>query len=123
MAGGVTFLPRSIDKARASLPGGNLGEYAIEGITQWMLEKFGIEIPAFVAAVAAARGDDDVAAFVREHTTQAKIDEWNAYVLRRLPRDGDRAAALEAYPWLASRPDLTLSVDVLEEDDRRSFAS
>jgi hypothetical protein len=120
-AGGIIFLPRSIDKARASLPGGNLGEYTIEGITQWMLEKLGLEVSAFVAAVAAARNDDDVVGFVYERTTKATIDEWNAFVLQRQSRGGNRAEALLAHPWLHARPDLTLSVDVLEEDDRQSF--
>jgi hypothetical protein len=121
-AGGVIFLPRSIDKARASFPGGNLGEYTIEGITQWMLEKLGVEISAFTAAVERARDDDDVVAFVSERTTQATIDEWNASILQRLSRGGNRAEALVAHPWLVTRPDLTLSVDVLEEDDRQSFS-
>jgi hypothetical protein len=120
-AGGVIFLPRSIDKARASLPGGHLGEYTLEGITQWMLEKLGLEVPAFTAAVAAARDDDDVVAFVCERTTQPVIDEWNAFIVQRQSRGGNRAEALLAHPWLHARPDLTLSVNVLEEDDRQSF--
>jgi len=120
-AGGVTFLPRSIDKARATLPGGDPGEYTMEGITQWMLEQLGLDIATFTAAVAAADTDDDVVAFVREHTTPAKIDEWNATIARRLSRNGNRAEALLAHPWLRARPDLTLSLDVLEEDDRQSF--
>jgi len=120
-AGGVIFLPRSIDKARASLPGGNLGEYTIEGLTQVMLEQLGVGIPAFTAAVEAARDDADVVAFVSERASQAAIDEWNASILKRLSRGGNRAEALVAHPWLHSRPDLTLSVDVLEEDDRQSF--
>jgi predicted trehalose synthase len=121
-AGGAIFLPRSIDKARAALPGGDLGEYTLEGITQMMLERFGLTIAEFTAAVAAAGGDDDVVAFVRERATQATIDEWNASIAQRLSRNGNRAEALVAHPWLHARPDLTLSLDVLEEDDRRSFA-
>jgi hypothetical protein len=120
--GGVTFLPRSIDKARAALPGGHLGDYTLEGITAVMLQKFGLDVAAFVAVVAAAPSEDDVAAFVRERVPPAGIDEWNVYMQRRRPRDGDRAAALELYPWLDERPDLLLSLDVLEEDDRRAFA-
>ena len=34
---GVVFLPRSIDKFRAALPGGNLSGYTIEGFTEKML--------------------------------------------------------------------------------------
>jgi hypothetical protein len=41
---GALFLPRSIDKVRATFPGGNLGDYAIEGFTEMMLEEFGITL-------------------------------------------------------------------------------
>ncbi len=122
-AGGVTFLARSIDKARATLPGGDPGEYTMEGITQRMLEHLGLDVATFSAAVASARDDDDVVAFVRERTTQAKIDAWNALIATRQSRNGNRAEALVAHPWLHARPDLTLSLDVLEEDDRQSFAT
>jgi hypothetical protein len=121
-AGGVTFLPRSIDKARATLPGGDSGEYTMEGLTQMMLDRFGLTIAEFTAAVAAARSDDEVVAFVLGRATQAQIGEWNAIIAQRLSRNGNRAEALVAHPWLHTRPDLTLSLDVLEEDDRQSFA-
>ncbi|MEA2690146.1 MAG: hypothetical protein QOD51_2753 [Candidatus Eremiobacteraeota bacterium] len=39
---GVTFLPRSIDKFRAALPGGNLAGYSLEGFAGRMLENLGI---------------------------------------------------------------------------------
>ncbi len=118
----IVFLPRTIDKLRASLPGGELGAYNIPGYSAMMLEALGIELDAFRAAVADAADDDGVAAFVSASTSQDRIEQWNALVLARLPRNGDRKAALEAYPWLRERPDLVLAVDVLEEDDRRHFA-
>jgi hypothetical protein len=120
--GGVIFLPRSIDKARATLPGGDPGPYVIPGFTGMMLETLGITADAFVAAVAAAATDDDVVAYVTAQTTPEKIDAWNAFVLQRQPRNGDRVAALEIYPWLGERPDLIVGLDVLDEDDRRYFA-
>jgi hypothetical protein len=120
--GGVIFLPRSIDKARATLPGGDPGPYVLPGFTGMMLETLGIGEAAFVSAVAAAASDDDVVAFVAAHTTPEKIAAWNAHVSQRRPRNGDRVAALEVYPWLAERPDLILGLDVLAEDDRQYFA-
>jgi hypothetical protein len=120
-AGGLIFLPRSIDKARAALPGGNLGDYTIDGLSQWMLDTLGVERASFVSAVAAARSDEDVVAFLQEHATRTEFERWNAYVLRREPRNGNRAEALQAYPWLHAHPELTLVLDVLEEDDRQSF--
>ena len=119
---GIVFLPRTIDKVRATLPGGSLGAYAIPGFSQMMIEALGMDVAAFTAAVAGAGSDDDVARFVQASTSLERIEQWNALILARLPRNGDRNAAYEAYPWLRERPDLVLAVDVLEEDDRQHYA-
>ena len=118
----VVFLPRTIDKVRATLPGGKLGVYNIAGFSQMLLDALGIDLDGFTAAVAGAANDDAVAAFVTASTSADRIAEWNAFVLARLPRGGDREAAYESYPWLRERPDLVLALDVLEEDDRQHFA-
>lgn len=120
-AGGILFLPRTIDKARATLPGGDLGVYKIEGFTASMLEMFDIPLSEFCAVVAKATSDEDVATFVRGRVDDATIAKWDDFARNRLPRNGDRAAAIEHYPWLALRPDLILTLDVLEEDDRQMF--
>jgi hypothetical protein len=121
--GGIIFLPRSIDKARAHQAGGNPGPYVLRGFTQQMLDMLGITQAAFGEAVAAAASDDDVVAYVLAHTSAEQIANWNAYVSARQPRNGDRVGALEVYPWLGERPDLLLGLDVLEEDDNRYFAA
>ncbi|MDP9106911.1 MAG: DUF5069 domain-containing protein [Candidatus Eremiobacteraeota bacterium] len=118
----VVFLPRTIDKVRATLPGGTLGAYNIPGFSQMLLDGLGIDLVHFTAAVSDARDDAGVAAFVTASSSPDRIAEWNALILARLPRNGDRAAALEVYPWLRERPDLVLALDVLEEDDRQHFA-
>lgn len=120
---GIIFLPRSIDKARAYLEGGNRNGYNIPGVTGGMLERFGISNDDFIAAVGTASGDADVVAFVRRHANQTTIDEWNAFVKDREPR-GNRnlPEVLEIYPWLKEQPDLRLVLDILAEDDRRLFA-
>ena len=120
---GVIFLPRSIDKARAHQPGGDPGPYVLRGFTQQMLDMLGIPAEGFATAVATGTTDGDVAAFVRARTTDDRIAAWNAWVSARQPRNGDRVAALEVYPWLGERPDLILGLDVLEEDDNRFFAA
>jgi hypothetical protein len=120
---GIVFLPRSIDKARAYLEGGNRNGYNVPGVTGGMLERFGISNDDFVAAVNAATHDADVVAFVRRHADQAMVEEWNAWVQSREPR-GNRnlPEVLEIYPWLKDQPDLTLVLDILAEDDRRLYA-
>jgi len=118
---GVIFLPRSIDKVRATLPGGKLGLYAISGFTQMMLDMLGISVDSFSFAVQNASGDEDVAAFVRRNTMVQERTKWNTFIESREPRGGNRAEAIAVYPWLLDRPDLILALDVLDEDDRQTF--
>jgi hypothetical protein len=111
---GITFLPRSIDKFRAALPGGNLNGYTIEGFTSRMLKDLGIAEEAMQAAVADAKGDDDIAAFVREHAVLGGAETWNGYVLDRELYLGNRTEAIEENPWLADHPEITKSLDFLQ---------
>ncbi|GAC1409180.1 MAG: hypothetical protein NVSMB64_17900 [Candidatus Velthaea sp.] len=114
-------MPRSIDKVRASLPGGDLGDYKTGGTTEVMLATLGLSLESFTAAVTTAQSDADVATFISRHVPAAKYEVWNALLAERLPRGGNRREALEVYPWLKDRPDLVFLVDILEEDDRRQF--
>ena len=111
---GVTFLPRSIDKFRAALPGGNLSGYSLDGFTGRMLEAVGISADAFQAAVAAAHGDDDIASYVREHAVAGGAEEWNSFVLNRELYGGNRAEAIADNPWLAEHPEIRMSLDLLQ---------
>ncbi len=120
---GILFLPRSIDKLRATLPGGHLGLYAISGFTETMLEMLGIPQSDITDVVRKANSDDDVAQYVAQQAKPGSIEAWHEYVLERRPKNGDRNAAIAGYPFLADRPDLVLSLDVLEEDDRQMFAT
>ena len=120
---GIVFLPRSIDKLRASLPGGSRGVYNLAGFTEIMLEELGTTSERVLPLVASAKDDEEIAAALLRDAPAGAVEKWNAFVLARLPRGGNRAEALEAYPWLHERPDLLLAVDILAEDDRRCFAS
>lgn len=119
---GIRFLPRSIDKIRATLPGGRLGEYLIEGLTTMMLDALGITLVAFTDAVRTATSDDGIATFVTAHAKPGGIDAWHRFVDARKPQGGDPVKAVEAYPFLAGRSDFGLSLDVIAEDDRLLFA-
>lgn len=119
---GILFLPRSIDKLCATLPGGDLGVYAIAGFTEKMFETLGIPLEDVTAVVRTSHSDTEVAAYVNERAKPGSIDVWNAWVSAREPKNGNRAEAIAAYPFLAERADLRLSLDVLEEEDREMFA-
>jgi hypothetical protein len=119
---GIVFLPRSIDKLRATLPGGHIGEYSIDGFTSMMLDELGITVDAIAAAVADAASDEDVAAYVTAHAKSGGAQAWNAFARNREIYRGDRAAAEADIPWLKDRQDIRLTLDLLAEDDRLSFA-
>ncbi len=120
---GILFLPRSIDKARAALPGGNLGLYSLEGVTERMVEAFGKTLPGLTACVAAATDDDDVAEWLVQGASEGAAAAWDAWIAVRTPRGGGREDAIAMYPWVVERPDLVYTLDILVEDDRRTFAS
>ena len=118
---GLTMLPRTIDKLRATLPGGNPGVYGITGMSGRLLEWLGVDEEAMRAAVAAAKDDDEVAAWLRAHTDASQYPEFNERTENRAVTDiPDRARFAANYPWWAEGGP-RLMVDVLEEDDRRMF--
>jgi hypothetical protein len=121
--GGLVFLARTIDKARAILHG-KQGLYKISpGLSGYLLEWLGIDEPAFIDAVARARTDDEVVAWVRAHSDPATYDEINRRLETRAIRDEQhRADVLPRYPWLGERPELRNWFKILELDDAKLFA-
>jgi hypothetical protein len=111
---GVVFLPRSIDKFRATLPGGHLSGYTIEGFTGHMLKDLGISPDAFLDVVAEAKTDEDVASYVRKHAVAGGAEAWNTYALNRELYLGNRVEAIEENPWLAEHPEIKFSLDFLQ---------
>jgi hypothetical protein len=120
---GLTMLPRTIDKLRATLPGGNPGVYRIEGFSKRMLEKIGVTEEQLRDVVATAKSDDEVVEWLREHADKSKYEEFSQYISKRSIDDvTDKAAFMERYPILKSRPDIYYLVDMLEADDQEMFA-
>jgi hypothetical protein len=117
---GLMFFPRSIDKARAHLPSGNRGEYNLTGLSEILLTHLGLDIDTFVAAVAEAKTDGDVAKWMRAHTDSAKYDEWNASLTARVLDDSNRERLCARYPCAKRDPSMVKIVDILEADDRES---
>ena len=118
---GIVFLPRSIDKARAALPGGALGDYTIPGFTEMMLERFGITVDDFIAAVRNAKTDEDVAAWVKSHAVPGGVQAWVDYATNREIYNGNRAEAIADYPFLADHPELVYSLDFLDYQDEHGI--
>lgn len=76
--GGFCFLARTIDKARAVLPGGNIAAYHIAGASADLLEHVGVSVPAFVESVRCAGTDEDVITWLSMHGDLSDAATFNA---------------------------------------------
>jgi hypothetical protein len=113
---------RTVDKMRAALPGGNLGEYQVPGFTTRMLDAIGISEDDFRAEVARASNDAEIAAWIRERTTPQKIAASNAALESRRVKDRlDDEAWRKRYPHAVSMPPETPLIDILSKDDELTF--
>jgi hypothetical protein len=120
---GVVLLPRTIDKARALLPGGNPGSYFIgPGLSASMLAMLGISEDEFVAVVGTARDDAEVAARVCANASPGRRARWTAAI--------EALTVAEVTPELrptfdalyGPRRPYELVLDVLASDDDATFA-
>jgi hypothetical protein len=73
-----------------------------------------IPVADFMALVARAQSDDDVAAYVTEHAAPGGSQAWNDGVQKREIYQGNREKAIAENPWLADHPEIKLSLDFLQ---------
>jgi hypothetical protein len=127
---GITYLPRAIDKTRASLPGGKLGEYVIlmddiATVSALFYRKMKMSHDEFAAAVAGAGSEDEVAAWLRQRVDQTQIDRWHAQIFAIKVGDipnPEQERVFERHPGARTMPGETLLIDVLDNDDAEMFA-
>jgi hypothetical protein len=121
---GLMMMPRTIDKVRATLPGGNLGPYHVKpGISEALLAIIGIDLEALTAVVAETQNDDDVAAWLRSHVDVTRYAKANAILSGMRGEDvpAEHRARFEAcYPadLLQRYP---INFDLIEADDRELY--
>lgn len=126
---GLMLMPRTIDKLRATLPGGNPGTYfingKIKGISGYLLERLGIGEAELCEAVRAAKTEDEVARWLRGHTDASAYPAINQTLRRIKPKHAeDEGYFRELYAeTLAQRPELEYIVDIIEADDHRLFSA
>ena len=73
---GYAWLPRMIDKSRASRAG-TLGDIVHPcPVDRRCLERLGVDFATFAAIVARSATDADVLASLREHGVAAAADQW-----------------------------------------------
>ena len=125
---GIYFLPRTIDKIRAELPGGKPGGYIVVGpssMSAYLLHKLRIDVEELRAIVAGAADEAEVERWLRERIDPAIVEELNAKLLgsRLDAAPPDKLAIIyERHPVLATRSDITNAFELLEADDEWNFA-
>jgi hypothetical protein len=119
---GLMVLPRTIDKARAALPGGDPGDYAIApGLSAWLLERIGIERDEFLDLVRSSPDEEAIARAIAPRVSPERCEALNA-VIRTVrvgdvpPEQRDRLVRIGA-----PRAGATL-IEVLVADDRALLA-
>ncbi len=113
---------RTVDKIRATLPGGNIGEYQITGFSSSLLNALGIVEGSLRAAIARAESDAEIAAWIREHSDPSRYAEINAKQEGRTigERLGD-PTFLERYPLARTLAPEASRLDLLIADDAQAF--
>ena len=85
--GGIVFLPRAIDKARADLAG-SLGEYiSRRGFSKDLVDFLGLSVEDFTEAVRTRATDASVWDWVKSQMTRTpdEIAAWNTRMMTRAP--------------------------------------
>jgi Domain of unknown function (DUF5069) len=116
------MLARTVDKIRATLPGGNIGDYQITGFSSSLLNALEISESVLRKVVAQANSDDEVAAWIREHSNSERYAEINAKLEGRTV--GERLndpGFLERYPSARNLAPETSRLDHLIADDAEAF--
>jgi hypothetical protein len=121
--GGLYMLARTVDKLRATLPGGKTGEYHIDGFSKRLLDALGIAEDDLCGVVALAQSDEDVVAWVHKHSDASKYDQLNEALVTRtvagaLERNPDFS---KKYPLAASVPGDTPLFKLMDMDDAEMF--
>jgi hypothetical protein len=119
---GFYFLPRTVDKLRAELPGGDIGPYLNHdtGFSAFVVARLGLDMNEFRDAVAQASDEAAVTEWVGARVDPSKADAMNAkletFVVERMKPE-DQALVRDRHPIMALRPELSKVLDILDADD------
>jgi hypothetical protein len=124
---GFYFLPRTIDKLRAELPGGDPGAYINEerGFSAYVVRRIGLDMNELRQAVAEAPDEAALVEWLAARVDASAAPAINAkletFVVERMSAD-DQLLVRSRHPVMATRPDLSKVLDILDADDREAFA-
>ncbi len=123
---GFYLLPRTVDKLRAELPGGNLGSYLNHdtGFSAYIVRRLGLDMNEFREAVAGAPDEAAVGEWLAARVDAASAPTLNekleTFVVERMSAD-DKALVSGHHPVMQARPHLSKILDILEADDEDAF--
>jgi hypothetical protein len=123
---GFYLLPRTIDKLRAELPGGNIGPYLnhATGFSAFVVKRLGIDMDDFRDVVARARDEADVCNWLEARVDSAAAPALNAkldsFVVERMSPE-DQVLVRERHPVMAVQPELSAILDIIDADDRHAL--
>ena len=118
------LLPRTIDKARAMLDGGELGDYFISpGLSGFLLERLRWAEADFIELVRTADTEEEVSERVLEGVSPERRERLNAFLesLTVAQVTPDLRAQFTAL-YGSDLPPEALVIDVIAGDDRAAFA-
>ena len=124
---GFYLLPRTVDKLRAELPGGNLGKYLNHdtGFSAYVVRRLGLDMNEFRSVVAIAPDEgmvvDWLAARVDTTVAAALNAKLETFLLERMSSD-DQVLVRQRHPVMEIRSDLSKILDILDAEDEHAFA-
>jgi hypothetical protein len=123
---GFYFLPRTIDKLRAELPGGHLGPYLNHdtGFSAYVVRRLGLDMDDFRKVVADATDESMIVEWLEARVDPAAASGLNAklesFVVERMSPE-NRVLIRRRHPVMATRSDLSKILDILDADDDLAF--
>jgi hypothetical protein len=123
---GFYFLPRTIDKLRAELPGGDLGAFVNDanGFSAYVVRRLGLTMDELRDVVAQAADEEAVEAWLAARIDVAAAPAINAklesFVVERMSAE-DQVLVRRRHPVMAQRPDLSGVLDILDADDELTY--
>ena len=118
------LLPRTIDKARGLIQGGDPGEYRITpGLSAWLLGQVGLSEAEFLELVRSSATEDDVAEAVASRITPERRATLNELVKGLRVCDLSEPLRDEFLRLHGPQDAEKIVIEVLVADDRATFAT
>jgi hypothetical protein len=123
---GLAFMPRTIDKLRAEMPGGALAPYLNDanGVSYYMCKRVGLDMEELRAAVIAVKDEDELEVWLKARLDPAAVEEANrkleTLTIERLSPE-NLALVKRNHPIMEVRPELVRFFDIFEADDAATY--